>query len=165
MNVGHVRVPKREHDPELRRREFSAAGLGRVFQERVSGQEEKRPRLDATLDYFREGTCWWSGGSTGSDAPKGTHRASERPQPPFAGWLLGGSILSEEVSFLRSPPWVCVSPAEGVADIVSRYVAWRPKGRCRLQWDQAKSRLREGRAGAIDQAPALCACVRLCGSC
>ncbi|MDP9474662.1 MAG: recombinase family protein [Actinomycetota bacterium] len=64
VEVGYVRVPKREQNPELQRRELSAAGCERIFEERISSREESRPQLEAALDYCHRGTCWWYGGSS-----------------------------------------------------------------------------------------------------
>ena len=55
MDVGYVRVSKREQNPELQRRELLAAGCERIFEERVSSREERRPQLEAAFDYCREG--------------------------------------------------------------------------------------------------------------
>lgn len=55
MDVGYVRVSKREQNPELQRRELLAAGCERIFEERISSREEKRPELFAAFDYCREG--------------------------------------------------------------------------------------------------------------
>ena len=55
MNVGYVRVSKREQNPDLQRRELAAAGCERIFEERISSREETRPQLEAALDYCRKG--------------------------------------------------------------------------------------------------------------
>lgn len=55
MDVGYVRVSKREQNPELQRNELEAAGCERVFEERISSRVEARPQLEAALDYCREG--------------------------------------------------------------------------------------------------------------
>ena len=55
MNVGYVRVSKREQNPDLQRRELDNAGCGRIFEERISSRKESRPQLEAALDYCREG--------------------------------------------------------------------------------------------------------------
>jgi DNA invertase Pin-like site-specific DNA recombinase len=55
MDVGYVRVSKREQNPELQRNELEAIGCGRVFEEKVSSRVESRPQLEAALDYCREG--------------------------------------------------------------------------------------------------------------
>lgn len=55
MDVGYVRVSKREQNPELQRRELEAAGCGRILEERISSREETRPQLVAAMDYCREG--------------------------------------------------------------------------------------------------------------
>jgi DNA invertase Pin-like site-specific DNA recombinase len=55
MNVGYVRVSKREQNPDLQRRELEAAGCERIFEERVSSREQTRPQLEAALDFCREG--------------------------------------------------------------------------------------------------------------
>ncbi len=58
MDVGYVRVSKREQNPELQRRELRAAGCERIFEERISSREESRPQLLAALDYCREGDAF-----------------------------------------------------------------------------------------------------------
>jgi DNA invertase Pin-like site-specific DNA recombinase len=55
VDVGYVRVSKREQNPELQRRELLAAGCGRMYEERVSSREERRPQLEAALDFCRQG--------------------------------------------------------------------------------------------------------------
>ncbi len=55
MDVGYVRVSKREQNPDLQRRELSAAGCERIFEEKVSSREESRPQLEAAFDYCRDG--------------------------------------------------------------------------------------------------------------
>ena len=55
VEVGYVRVSKREQNPELQRRELLTAGCERIFEERVSSREERRPELEAAFDYCREG--------------------------------------------------------------------------------------------------------------
>jgi DNA invertase Pin-like site-specific DNA recombinase len=55
VDVGYVRVSKREQNPELQRRELLAAGCERIFEERVSSREEKRHQLEAAFDYCRAG--------------------------------------------------------------------------------------------------------------
>lgn len=46
VEVGYVRISKREQNPKLQRRELSAAGCERIFEERISSREERRPQLD-----------------------------------------------------------------------------------------------------------------------
>ena len=55
MDVGYVRVSKREQNPDLQRRELTAAGCGKIFEERISSRREERPQLRAALEYCREG--------------------------------------------------------------------------------------------------------------
>lgn len=55
MDVGYVRVSKREQNPDLQRNELEAAGCGKIFEERISSRVESRPQLEAALDYCREG--------------------------------------------------------------------------------------------------------------
>lgn len=55
MDVGYVRVSKREQNPDLQRRELATAGCERIFEERISSREQTRPQLEAALDYCREG--------------------------------------------------------------------------------------------------------------
>lgn len=55
MGVGYVRASKREQNPDLQRRGLEAAGCGRIFEERVSSRERRRPQLGEALDYCRKG--------------------------------------------------------------------------------------------------------------
>lgn len=55
VEVGYVRVSKREQNPELQRRELLAVGCERIFEERISSREESRPQLEAALDYCHRG--------------------------------------------------------------------------------------------------------------
>lgn len=55
MDVGYVRVSKREQNPDLQRRELTSAGCERIFEERISSREQTRPQLEAALDYCRDG--------------------------------------------------------------------------------------------------------------
>ncbi len=55
MDVGYVRVSTREQNPEMQEDALKAAGCGRVFSERISTRKEKRPELEAAMDYCREG--------------------------------------------------------------------------------------------------------------
>ncbi len=54
VDVGYVRVSKREQNPELQRRKLLAAGCERIFEERISSCEDSRPQIGATLVYCRE---------------------------------------------------------------------------------------------------------------
>lgn len=55
MDVGYIRVSKREQNPELQRRELEAAGCEKFYEERISSREASRPQLEAALEYCREG--------------------------------------------------------------------------------------------------------------
>lgn len=55
VNVGYVRVSKREQNPEMQRTELEAADCARIFEERISSRKDSRPQLEAALDYCREG--------------------------------------------------------------------------------------------------------------
>ena len=55
MDVGYVRVSKREQNPDLQRRELAASGCEKIFEERISSRQQKRPQLEAALEYCREG--------------------------------------------------------------------------------------------------------------
>ncbi len=55
MDVGYVRVSKREQNPELQRNELAMAGCERIFEERTSSRVRTRLQLEAALDYCREG--------------------------------------------------------------------------------------------------------------
>jgi len=55
VDVGYVRVSKREQNPDLQRRELEAAGCEKIFEEKISSREQTRPQLEAAMDYCREG--------------------------------------------------------------------------------------------------------------
>lgn len=47
VDVGYVRVSKREQNPDLQRRELAAAGCKKVSEERISSRGQTRPQLEA----------------------------------------------------------------------------------------------------------------------
>lgn len=55
MDVGYIRVSKKEQDPALQRKELEAAGCEWIYEERISTREHSRPELDRALEYCREG--------------------------------------------------------------------------------------------------------------
>ncbi len=55
MDVGYLRISSREQNPEMQRDELRAAGCERIFEERISSRKEKRPQLEAAMDFCREG--------------------------------------------------------------------------------------------------------------
>ena len=62
VDVGYVRVSKREQNPKLQRRELLAAGCERIFEESIPGRKKRRPELEAALDWCRKGdvlVVWW----------------------------------------------------------------------------------------------------------
>ena len=55
MDVGYARVSTREQDLDLQRDALRAAGVEKVYWEKVSSRKEERPELAKALDYCREG--------------------------------------------------------------------------------------------------------------
>ena len=55
MKVGYVRTSKKDQNPDLQRRELSAFGCERIFEEQISSRKADRPELRAAIDYCREG--------------------------------------------------------------------------------------------------------------
>lgn len=54
-NVGYARVSTVDQDPTLQLDALSAAGCGKIFEDRASGAKADRTGLRAALDYAREG--------------------------------------------------------------------------------------------------------------
>jgi len=57
MHIGYARVSTVDQDAGLdaQIRDLKAAGCTRIFQEKVSGKDTKRPKLADALDFVREG--------------------------------------------------------------------------------------------------------------
>lgn len=55
MNVGYIRVSTRDQNEERQFEALKPYNCGRIFHEKVSGKNTKRPELQAMLDYIREG--------------------------------------------------------------------------------------------------------------
>lgn len=55
MDVGYARVSTKEQDLDLQRDALEAAGVERLYWEKVSSRNENRPELAKALDYCREG--------------------------------------------------------------------------------------------------------------
>lgn len=55
MKIGYARVSTDEQNLDLQRRALVAAGVGRMFEDRVSGLAVKRPGLDEALISLGEG--------------------------------------------------------------------------------------------------------------
>lgn len=53
--VGYARVSTSEQNPALQLDALTAAGAARIFTDTASGALDKRPQLDALLDYLRPG--------------------------------------------------------------------------------------------------------------
>jgi DNA invertase Pin-like site-specific DNA recombinase len=53
--VGYCRVSTNDQNPDLQQDALTAAGCARVFSDTASGALDKRPQLDALLDYLRPG--------------------------------------------------------------------------------------------------------------
>jgi DNA invertase Pin-like site-specific DNA recombinase len=54
-HVGYARVSTFDQDPALQLDALTAAGCGKVFEDRASGARTDRPGLQKALDYAREG--------------------------------------------------------------------------------------------------------------
>lgn len=54
-HVGYARVSTLDQDPALQFDALTAAGCGKVFEDRASGARTDRPGLQKALDYAREG--------------------------------------------------------------------------------------------------------------
>ena len=56
-NVGYVRVSTAEQNTGRQFGDFEKAGikLDKVFEEKISGKDRERPKLQAMMDYVREG--------------------------------------------------------------------------------------------------------------
>jgi DNA invertase Pin-like site-specific DNA recombinase len=54
-HVGYARVSTLDQDPALQLDALTAAGCGKVFEDRASGARTDRPGLQKALDYAREG--------------------------------------------------------------------------------------------------------------
>ena len=55
MLVGYARVSNMDQSPALQRDALQAAGCGRIFTEKASGAQHRRPELQAALDFLRQG--------------------------------------------------------------------------------------------------------------
>lgn len=55
MEVGYVRVSKKDQNPDLQRRELVAAGCEKIFEERISSRKGQRPELEQAMEFCREG--------------------------------------------------------------------------------------------------------------
>ena len=53
--IGYTRVSTADQNPDLQHDALAAAGCTRVFTDTASGALDKRPQLDALLDYLRPG--------------------------------------------------------------------------------------------------------------
>ena len=53
--VGYARVSTTDQSLEIQAEQLAAAGVGKLFQEKVSGVRRDRPQLAALLEYAREG--------------------------------------------------------------------------------------------------------------
>ena len=55
MLVGYARVSTGGQDPSYQIQALEGRGCERIFTERCSAREAKRPQLKATLDFLRKG--------------------------------------------------------------------------------------------------------------
>lgn len=55
MIVGYARVSTQEQSLDVQLEQLQQAGAGKVFQEKASGVDSRRPELTAMLDFVREG--------------------------------------------------------------------------------------------------------------
>ncbi len=55
MKVGLIKTSKKDQNPDLQRRDLSAAGCEKIFEEQISSRKADRPELRAALEFCREG--------------------------------------------------------------------------------------------------------------
>jgi len=55
QKVGYIRVSSIEQNTESQKELLKNVGMDKVFEEKISGKNAKRPELQAMLDYVREG--------------------------------------------------------------------------------------------------------------
>ena len=55
QNVGYIRVSSIEQNTESQKELLKNVGIDKVFEEKISGKNAKRPELQAMLDYVRAG--------------------------------------------------------------------------------------------------------------
>lgn len=55
MEVGYIRVSKKDQNPDLQRRDLVAAGCEKIFEERISSRKEHRLELERAIEFCREG--------------------------------------------------------------------------------------------------------------
>ena len=53
--VGYARVSTTDQSLEIQAEQLAAAGIEKLFQEKISGAKRDRPQLGALLEYVREG--------------------------------------------------------------------------------------------------------------
>lgn len=53
--MGYIGTSKKDQNPDLQRRDLSAAGCEKFFEEQISSRKANRPELWAALEYCREG--------------------------------------------------------------------------------------------------------------
>ena len=55
VRVGYIRVSTKEQNTARQDNAFSKLELDKIFTEKISGKDRKRPQLEAMLSYIREG--------------------------------------------------------------------------------------------------------------
>ena len=55
MRFGYARVSTREQNLDRQLDQLNAAGVDRIFSDKISGAKESRPELDKMLGMLREG--------------------------------------------------------------------------------------------------------------
>jgi DNA invertase Pin-like site-specific DNA recombinase len=55
MKVGYIRVSTKEQNTARQDEAFTSLGLDKIYSEKISGKNTKRPQLQAMLSYVREG--------------------------------------------------------------------------------------------------------------
>lgn len=55
MLIGYARVSTEDQTLEVQRQALSAAGCGRIYEEKISGAFRARPELDRMLEHLRAG--------------------------------------------------------------------------------------------------------------
>ena len=55
MLIGYARVSTLDQNPQFQIDTLNEAGCKKIFTEKKSGADNKRPQLQAALEYMREG--------------------------------------------------------------------------------------------------------------
>jgi DNA invertase Pin-like site-specific DNA recombinase len=90
MNFGYARVSAKDQNLDTQLEQLHAAGVQRIFQEKISGATTQRPQLDQLLATLREGDTLAIKQVAGEscktrDATPAQHQQAEVLPPVVAG--------------------------------------------------------------------------------